>query len=154
MVQVRNDVVSRTQLAANSQAVRTFPAVLQVLSARPLDMMPLSESLIADLADAVAAVTGAKAAEAAELLDLKVNHITRAPQSGLFAWRYFPSTDALSCGARKVRVSALGVHKFLTPQMWMLGSLEAIVQQHDICHLHRRVAHTFLYANAIFQYEH
>ena len=73
MVQVKIDLVSRTSLAAGSQAVKNFPAVLQALSARPLKMTRLSESLIADLADAVPAVTSANAAEAAELLDLKVN---------------------------------------------------------------------------------
>ena len=80
MVQVRVDVVSRTPLAAGSQAVKNFPAVLQALSARPLKLTPLPESLIADLADAVPAVTAANAAEDAELLDLKVNKATRVLQ--------------------------------------------------------------------------
>ena len=92
--------MSRTPLRASSQAVKSFPAVLQALSARPLEMMPLSESLIADLADAVAAVIGANAAEAAELLDLKVTYITRALRIRLFVCY----TDALSCSAYKLRV--------------------------------------------------
>ena len=80
MVQVRIDVVSRTPLAAGSQAVKNFPAVLQALSARSLRLTNLSESLIADLADAIPAVTGANAAENAELLDLKVGIATRVLQ--------------------------------------------------------------------------
>ena len=79
VVQVRIDIVSRTPLTAGSQAVKSFPAVLQALSARSLKMTPLSESLIADLADAVPAVTSANSLEDAELLDLKVKKVYQGP---------------------------------------------------------------------------
>ena len=80
--------------------MKSFPAVLQALSARPLVMAPLSESLIADLADAVTAVTGANAAENTELLDLKVNKIT--PVSNIQA--VCMVHRCLSCCAHELRV--------------------------------------------------
>ena len=55
-----------------SSAVESFPAVLQALTARPLQLPALTETFIMDLAAAVTAVTSTEALGDTALSDLKV----------------------------------------------------------------------------------
>ena len=64
--------MSRRRLDPVSPALECFPAVLQALTARPLQLPALPETLLVDLAAAVTAVTGAEALEDAALAEFKV----------------------------------------------------------------------------------
>ena len=59
-------------MAADSALLESFPAVLQALTARALEVSALSESFVADLADAVTAATSAGQAKYRDLADFKV----------------------------------------------------------------------------------
>ncbi len=70
-VQVNRHLVSRRRLEAVSPALECFPAVLQALTARPLQLPALTERFITDLAAAVTAVTSDEALGDTALSDFK-----------------------------------------------------------------------------------
>lgn len=72
-LQVRNYLVSGRPLDATSAALKSFPAVLQALTARPLGLPALPESFVADLADSVTAVAAARGPAEEDLMDFKVS---------------------------------------------------------------------------------
>ena len=70
---------SRRHLDPVSPVIECFPAVLQALTARPLQLPALSESFIADLAAAVSAVTDSGAWDDIVLTTFQVSH-TPSPE--------------------------------------------------------------------------
>ena len=75
-LQVRNHLVSRKPQDPIGSAIECFPAVLQALTARQLQLPALAESFVVDLADAVTAVTGVHALADTGLTDFKVVMLT------------------------------------------------------------------------------
>ena len=73
-LQIKDHLVSRRRLDPVSPALGCFPAVLQALTARPLQLPALPERLLVDLAATVTAVTGAEVLEGAALTEFKVSH--------------------------------------------------------------------------------
>ena len=78
MMQVRNHLASGRDMGADSALFESFPAVMQALTARALEVSALSESFVVDLADALTAATRAGQANDKDLADFKVEfHSTR-----------------------------------------------------------------------------
>ena len=71
-MQVKHHLVSRRRLDPVSSALESFPAVLQALTARPLQLPALTETFIGDLAAAVTAVASTEALGDTALSDFKV----------------------------------------------------------------------------------
>jgi hypothetical protein len=72
MVQVRNHLASQRDIATDRALLENFPAVLQALTARALEVSALSESFVADLADALTAATIAGQDTEEDLAEFKV----------------------------------------------------------------------------------
>lgn len=77
-MQVKHHLVSRRRLDPVDSALESFPAVLQALTARPLQLPVLTETFIGDLAAAVTAVTSTEALGDTALSDFKVRYALNA----------------------------------------------------------------------------
>ena len=149
-LQVRNHLVSRKPQDPIGSAIECFPAVLQALTARQLELPALAESFVVDLADAVTAVTGAHASADTGLTDFKVvmltpywNTLLKGTSQERSVKGYALSRPIIQpatwtcpyictiwiCGSDETELICL--------QEWLLGVLEAVVQQQEVDHLHR-----------------